>query len=225
MSSYNFQKYCRLDQLQSEIQASSIVTAIDHIDGTSTDTTVYFKASLSAGDQTLLNTIVTDHVPAASEEIPQVVSIQEQPPFAKPDYRTKMDAVTAWESFDETVAGGIKTIDFQITEERYATGGEIILKDAKEGDYISAEVYDKDGVIPEPYRASLCEAHPSVATYITKRWLKPCATGEYGSVMIDTFPLNAKISAGLYLRVTYHVNVSEAGTRKCTINYNLTKKL
>lgn len=142
----------------------------------------------------------------------------EPQPFAIPAYRTKRDA-SEWVDCD---ADSTTIIDYQLTAERYVTGGEIIYKDAKKGDYITAEVYDADGVIPAQYRAALCEAHPSVASYIIKKQLKPC-TG-YDSFEINTYPLNAKINAGLYLRVSY-VATAETGTREVVVNYSLTKKL
>ena len=223
-----------LGQLEDEIRVSAIVTALDNITMLGSDVTITFKAVISAGDKTILDGIVAAHVPAAAEDYVAPVSITEQPPFAKPDFRTKMDSTTAWESFDETVAGGSKILDFELLEEKYVTGGEIIFKDAKEGDYISAEVYDTNSTIPDieyppaaplTYRQALCEAWPSVSKYVLKRWIKPTEAGGYGVMAIDTYPLNAKITAGLFLRVTYHVNASVAGTRKVAINYNLTKKL
>lgn len=157
----------------------------------------------------------------ASKKPSSLVVVSEQTPFAKPDYRTKFDALPQWYIITPSEN---KVLDFQLTEERYVTGGEIIFKNAKEGDYITAEVYDTNSVIPEAYRASLCEAWPSVAKYIPKKWIVPTEVDKYSSFVIDTYPLNAKISAGLYLRVTYHAS-AETGDRKCTINYNLTKKL
>lgn len=157
-----------------------------------------------------------------NDTAPKSVNILTTPdpvPFAQPLYRTKRDATAMWA---ECIADDVTTVDFLLTAERYVSGGDIIFKDAKEGDYISAEVMDLDSVIPAPYRAALCEAHPSVAKYIIKMWLKPC-TG-YDSLEIDTYPLNAKISAGLYLRVSYHAT-DEAGTRKMAVGYHLTKKL
>lgn len=151
------------------------------------------------------------------------VEVREQTPFAKPEYRTKRSATNLWVEIDPDQNGGVKTIDYILPQERYVTGGELIFKDPKEGDYITAEVNDLNSLIPEAYRAALCESHPIVARYVEKKWIKP--VNGYGSFMIDTYPLNAKISAGLSLRVTYHCNTSEAGNRKIAINYHLTEKL
>lgn len=149
------------------------------------------------------------------------VEVTSTPPFAEPLYRTKRDGTSQWHTCPSNTA---TIIDYQLTAERYVTGGEIIFKNAKEGDYITAQIYDKDSIIPSPYRAALCENWPDVATYLIKKWLKPTETDKYDSFMIDTYPLNAKISAGLYLRVTYHAS-TEASDRKIAVNYHLTKKL
>lgn len=157
------------------------------------------------------------------------ISVNSQPPFAEPDYRTKRDANSEWVVCPENIA---TTLDFALTEERYASGGEIIFKNTKEGDWISAEVYDVLGLIPDipygdtglTYRQALAEEWPSVAKYIVKKWLEPTAVDGYGSFMIDTYPLNARITAGLFLRITYHAS-AELGERKCAVNYHLTQKL
>jgi hypothetical protein len=87
------------------------------------------------------------------------------------------------------------------------------------GDYITAEVYDLNSIIPEPYRAAVCEAWPVVSRYIEKSWI-----GESGTYKVSTYPLNAKISAGLSLRVTFYA-CDRGTTRRVAMNYDLTKKL
>lgn len=142
-------------------------------------------------------------------------------PFADPTYRTKRDT-SDWISCANNAT---TTIDFLITEERYVSGGQLIYYNTQEGDYITAEVYDKDGVIPEAYRAVLCEAWPSVGKYILKQMLRP-GPSIYQTYEMSTYPLNAKVPAGLYLRISYvSANVALAGSRKACVNYHLTKKL
>jgi hypothetical protein len=223
VTNYPFTKVAQPIQLQAQIAASAIVTALESIvlNGTN-DLNVSFKDALSGGDETILNGLVTAHTPVAITVVPESVAIISQPdpvPFAQPTYRTKRDGSAAWKTCAENTT---TNDDFLLSAERYVSGGDIFYKDAKEGDYLTAEVRDIDGVIPEAYRAALCEAHPTVATYVVKAWVLPI-TG-YGKISVDTYPLNAKISAGLYLRVSYHAT-SEAGDRKMVVNYHLTKKL
>lgn len=152
----------------------------------------------------LINTVITD-----------------TPPFARPDFRTKMSASA---SIAECAINSSTNMDFQIAEERYISGGSCSIKNAKFGDYITAEVYDKDSVIPEAYRENLCEDWPCVAKYIEKRWVLVDDDTKNINIFFDTYPLNAKISAGLYLRITYNA-INEGSTREVVINYNLTKQL
>ena len=146
----------------------------------------------------------------------KVVEQPEQHPFASPDYRTKMAKTP---SMVNIAPGSSEVIDLVITEERHVAGGKLILKNAEFGDYVSAEVIDLNNVIPEIYRPVICENHPTVAKYVEGMWIEPGKKNE-----IDTKPLNAKITAGLVLRVTYYAT-TEGGNRSCGINYYLTKKL
>lgn len=223
ITSYTFTKAVQVVQLESEIRNSVIVTALHSIvlNGVD-DLTISFKDALSGGDDVILSGLVSSHVPAPIPNVPQAVQVTSLPdpaPFAQPLYRTKRDGDSSWTTCAEN---SITDKDFQLTQERYVAGGEVILKDVKEGDWLSAEVRDVNGVIPAQYRAALCEAHPVVAAYIIRMWLEP--KDGYQTVKIDTSPLNAKISAGLYLRISYHASAI-AGDRKMVTNYYLTKKL
>ena len=217
---YSYQKETDLDQLTEEIRNSDIVTALDHVDFDGTYTIVYFKASLSSNDKTILDTVVSDHVIQPDEpKLPTPVEVKDQPPFAKPDFRTKRNGAVTW---IDVLADEVKNSDFHILSELYVSGGECIVIDSKKGDWISAEVVDKDGVIPLAYRDELAEDYPTVAEYVVRANLPP----KQGSSIytLDTYPLNAKISSGLYLRIKYHAS-SESGTRSFISNYYLTQKL
>lgn len=142
----------------------------------------------------------------------------DQEPFALPSYRTKLNCSNIVTIAPDTNV----SLDYQITQERFVTGGTLIVKGAQFGDYVTASVYDKDGIIPAPYRSVLCENHPVVAEYVEKHWIE--ATSENIIMSINTYPLNAKISAGLYLRLNYFA-VGGSSDRQAAVNYKLTKKL
>jgi len=153
----------------------------------------------------------------------QKVEVTKQPdpsPFAQPTYRTKREGRGVM-----TVApGASEIIDYVLPEERYVSGGRLIVQGAKIGDWISAEIQDSNALIPEPYRAATCEAWPMVAKYIIKEFVPVAPEGWTSMMEINTWPLNARVTAGLALRVTYHAG-SEEGERKVAINYYLTKRL
>jgi len=155
-----------------------------------------------------------------------VTSVPDPAPFAQPLYRTKRNAAS---DLVTIAPGGVGDINYQITQELYVSGGAIVVENAEIGDYIVAQVKDVDGVIPAPYRAALCEAWPVAAEYITKQYVMvgvpgTITPGSISNTEIDTYPLNAKISAGLYLYMGYHA-VATGLTRRIGVNYHLTKKL
>lgn len=219
---YSYAKECNSNRLIQEISDSAIVTALDRIERVTT-TDIWFKDALSGGDETILSALVTAHVntPLPDDEIKPVSlsTLPEAQPFAVPAYRTKLNAT------DDIITVAPNTnehIDFLLTAERYVTGGSICVQNAQLGDYIEASVSDDDEIIPEAYRAALCEAHPIVASYIEKHWVE--VQGEWTTMKINTYPLNAKITAGLYLCIKYFA-VNAGTDRKVAVNYHLTKKL
>jgi hypothetical protein len=168
-----------------------------------------YMASLPANQAAALNVSVSS-LPAAQ-------------PFATPTYRNKHDAVPAPVTCPDNTA---TAIDYQIAATEYTYGGEIIVQGAEFGDWLSAEIYDKDSIIPSFARSALCEAWPSVAKYIIKKYLPVEEAGETVSAIIDTRPLIAQIPAGLYLRVTYNaIAATDAPDRKAIVNYFLLKAL
>lgn len=184
-------------------------------------------ALLKSNNQAAYDAWIASKVQTVQAPAQQVTltSLPESLPFALPTYRTKRDATNIL-----TVNPGTSNVmDYLVTEERYVSGGELITENAEFGDYISASVHDTDSVIPAPYRAALCEAWPIVATYVIKRYVSVRTPGsiQAGSVTentINTFPLNAKITAGLHLRFTYFAT-NTGLDRRIVINYHLTKKL
>jgi hypothetical protein len=163
---------------------------------------------------------LSDAVDHIKGYLPKQVAISEQPPFAKPDYRTKRDRTP---SIVTVAPSSQEIIDFQLTEERYASGGSIIFDGAEIGDWVEAQIHDTNSVIPAPYRSAevgLCENWPIVASYILGQWVPKGS----GMLEINTYPLNAKITAGLFLRVIYHA-ANTGSNRQIGVNYHLTKKL
>lgn len=71
---YSFEKLCESNRLALEIAQSSIITALDRIE-TSTSTSVYFKDALSSQDESTLDSIITAHVatPLEDDQVKKVV--------------------------------------------------------------------------------------------------------------------------------------------------------
>jgi hypothetical protein len=217
-----------IDRLTQEIHSSLITIVLDSISALGSDVTITFRSQLSNSEIDILNDVVAAHsglpLPAQIPAV-EVTKLAEPQPFAIPTYRTKLNAT------DNTItiaAGADQDIPFLLTAERYVTGGSLVVKNAQIGDYIVAEVEDNDGVIPSPYRAALCEAWPTVSTYIEKRFIEVTGDttidGNVSTMKISSYPLTAKIPAGLYLCVHYYA-VNSGYARELAVNYDLTKKL
>jgi len=150
----------------------------------------------------------------------KVLELADPKPFATPSYRTKRNCT----DLVQILANSAASIKYKLVEERHVYGGELLVVNAQPGDWVTAAITDEDGIIPEPYRAALCENWPIVATYVEKAWVH--ATNPTGMIVqkINTYPLNAKITPGLYLELTYNAN--DVGTqRDVYVNYYLSKKL
>ena len=155
-----------------------------------------------------------------------IISMPAPEPFAVPTFRTKRNAIANIVSVN---AGTSAYIDFILPAERYISGGTIMAENAELGDYVIATVEDSNGLIPEIYRAILCEAYPIASTYIEKEFIEVTTPGSIvnGSITVhdvSTYPLNAKITQGLCLRITYYA-ANSGLTRRIGVNYHLTKKL
>jgi len=220
----NFNKICDIPRLTQEISTSTITIALDYMVQTGGVISIYFKAPLSSEEELSLTSLVNNHVniPLIENEVKtvNVNTLPEPQPFALPSYRTKRNATASLVTIPEN---SLNVIDFVMGQERYVTGGALIVKNAQLGDYITASVYDGNSIIPEAYRPIVCEAWPVIAEYIEKEWIK-ISDGSYSFHEINTYPLNAKITVGLVLRVTYHACAGGLD-RVVACNYNLTKKL
>ena len=84
------------------------------------------------------------------------------------------------------------------------------IKNAKFGDYITAEVRNSAGTV--------------VIQYILKKWIIVEDDTKNTIIEIDTTPLNARIPNSFILRVTYYA-IDEGYNREILINYFLTEKL
>lgn len=85
LTSYSFAAVMDIPSLVIQIQASSIVTVLDHIEVTEPNTYIWFKDALSIEDQTALTTVVENYIYIA-------------PPIVPPN-----EVVTQFEKRDKTI--------------------------------------------------------------------------------------------------------------------------
>lgn len=146
--------------------------------------------------------------------------VSSTPPFAQPLHRTKRSAIAA----PVTCAKNAATdVEYLLPYDKYCKGGVLIVKNADFGDYVEAKVYDKDSVIPEAYRSALCEDWPTVSTYIEKEFVEYLGA-TYTVHKIRTDPLTARITTGLYVRLTYHA-IDSGVDRVVLMNCDMTKEI
>lgn len=132
--------------------------------------------------------------------------------MAVPDLRNKLDyneeGVIGTATKDSTTDHDMKITDDNI----FITGGEILFKDAEWGDYIVAQVVDKDNVLGGGAGVVLNE-------YIHKRYVHPDL--KRSAVNID---YAGNVPKNLYLRIKY-TSVGTTNDVKVAINYHLHKVL
>jgi hypothetical protein len=151
-----------------------------------------------------------------NETIKTVVS--QTPAFPAPDYCLKHNAIAATECEpNESV-----NCDYCVSSERYIFGGEGLIENAEVGDYFTACIYDKDSVLPEEMRSEV-EDWPIVSTYVEKQWIMTSKV-DHARLVCHCPLLAAKISGGLYVRITYTA-ANSGTTRKILSNLFLAKKL
>ena len=126
------------------------------------------------------------------------------------DIRNKFDY-----SEDGTIGTATKNtttdLDFKITGNKvYVQGGQIIFKNAAWGDYITAQVVDKDNVLGSGAGTILNE-------YITKRYLHP----ELKKSELEV-PYAGMVPQNTYLRIKY-TSVGILDDVEFAVNYSLHK--
>jgi len=197
LTKYPFQKAMDIPSLQSQIQASSIVTVLDHIDVTGDETDVWFKDALSAADQDTLTTVVNNYTLVA-------------PPAAPP---TKVVQILGADSVSicpfgtmfAAPANQTTTSDLAIAAPVYLKGGIMYSTPGNVGDTLTVQIVDKDNITGAGANAIL-------ATYVNNWYVIPEDTNA-----VEDVSLSQPMPAGLYIRFIY-VN---SGTNDCKVIVNL----
>jgi hypothetical protein len=117
LTQYTFNQTYDIPSLTTQIQASSIVTVLDHIEVTGSITDVWFKDVLSSADQTTLNTVITNYVyiapPANPPQAVTLSTIPAAPAFATNAFGTK-NLYMAMTGIQQALTVGSNTITFVI---------------------------------------------------------------------------------------------------------------
>lgn len=147
MTEYNYTKDpCAIERLTKEIQTSSIVTALDHIDLFGSALSIFFKADLSDPDKTNLDSIVSNHTG-------EPLLIQDKPQQVVTQYELNDKTLKLSKSMTAVDGNGYAVIYCKVPGEfgtgvgRYVAGGYGISEDYDKDDYVVVRVEDKDRII------------------------------------------------------------------------------
>ena len=134
-------------------------------------------------------------------------------PFATGDFDADFDAISGM-----AAKGEVTSFDFLITASKiYLNGAYAFGKNIEYGDWVEMSVYDKDGIIPEPYRV----AFPNYP--VIKKWVKKWYVAPNVITNVQTSYAGNPVQ-GLYLRMTYH-SVGAENDVPFFINYLLHKAI
>jgi hypothetical protein len=187
LTSYPFQQAYDIPSLTTEIQASSIVTVLDHIDVTGTMTDVWFKDALSTADQTTLNAVVAayTYIPPAAPAPIKTIQILGADTLS----------LSPFGALISPAANTLTNCDVEIPMSVVLRGGVVFSQNSAIGDWISVSVIDKNNVVGAGGTAD----NPTIlATYIASWYLMPGVVNSVEDVSISQL-----LPQGLYMRIAY----------------------
>ena len=179
-----------VDRLTQEIAHSAIITALDYIEVSSDDCNIWFKDTLSGGDETILDGVVAAHSGEPLTPDPDKVQLTGFPDMEGWYYWRKG---FRW----EMAAGETTNQDVKFSESlRLSGGGFYIPVTCHEGDYLEFQIVDVDGVY---YPAGTV-----ISTFISIDYVW---SERYFDIMMEDAVL---VYQGLYLRCNYTSTGSES---------------
>lgn len=196
LTQYNFiQEVDYTSILTTQIQQSSIATALDHIDtsgnGSNMAISIWFKDVLSTDDQTTLNAIMgayTNTPPTPT--VPSVIQILGADSVSICPFGTMFSAL----------ANQSTTFDLVIASQVYLKGGIMYSSPGNVGDTLTVQVVDKDNITG-------LGSNTVLATYVNSWYVIPEDMNA-----VEDVSLSQPMMAGLYIRFIY-TNASSTDTK------------
>lgn len=227
-----------LSRLIEEIEASDITIALEK---TATNVlgdqlTISFKTEISSAEETLLDTLVSEHDGTLQvEDIILKTEIVNEPRieytkkyFLKADCASGQVAANATANIDlKVVNKGAESpiIPAETYAEKFLKGGSVFGQNMEYGDYVKFQIVDIDGVLVElgeldqntfDYLKQLGGGAIIVKEYVCKHWIEPnCSTTN--RIMAEA---PGRIPIGLYIRCKYTA-ANTGNTRNIYINYDI----
>lgn len=205
MSQYDYTKTpVSLDRLAKEIQDSSIVTALDHINWTGTDLAVFFKAELSAGDESVLEDIIDAHTgEPLIINLPTEVVTQ----FEKDDKILKLARGSGTVDsngqaiIEIIVPGTFSGVNPNSSDGRFVDAGRIWISDGQDGDCVKkVEIVDASNKIGYGAGVVIGRWHDDEAEVTANEgwWIPKTA----GGISVDSMGGYGFIPSEMVLRLT-----------------------
>lgn len=187
LTEYPFSQAYDIPSLTSQIQASSIVTVLDHIDVTGTVTDVWFKDALSSADQTTLNTVVTNYtyVPPAAPAPAKVIQVLGSDSLA----------LCPFGGIISPAAGTLTNCDIVLPTSFTLRGAQLFSPNAALGDWVAVSVIDKDNVTGQ---GGTSGSPTMLGTYAISYYI---AAGIWNTV--EDISISQTLPAGVYMRFAY----------------------
>jgi len=200
MTSYSYTKIVNSDDLTAKIEASAIVSALDHIDTSGNSLTIWFKEDLSSGDHTILDNLIANYSYTPPTPAPSSVEVTTQ--YEKNDKDLKIacmsatvDASTGLASCSLVVPGVMVNGDG-----RYVAGGSAFFSVADAGDKVlNVDIIDVDNVLGAGANTVVKSYTDLEQTSDQQGWFIPPKRGQ-----LDVEPIGGYgfIPAQLYIRIS-----------------------
>jgi hypothetical protein len=190
--------------LDSEIRASTIVTALAG-SSTSGDTcTITFKDALSVGDKTTLDGVVAAHQGEPTQKVSNFDAAGN--PIYAPSFESTMGVSPIWQSYLYNATNSVtSTFDTELSEEVKLRGGsyEICTSPITGTHVVNFMIVDKNDVLGLFAGLGLT---PGVDELIVKHYIRDEYVNINSVGQTKTFSANSvsTLVAGLFLRTTYN---------------------
>jgi hypothetical protein len=187
-------------RLTDEIRSSDIVIAISHINTDGDDCDVWFKDSLSSGDQAILDSLVAAHTGEATPVTGPSYGLGGGM-LISPTYSTFEDDEGFSGVLIQAAANTTTIVDFEITTEVNAAGGYFWSSGGNVGDYVDISVVDKNDILGlfSIYGLTVGVDVLELGKWVNKLYINPNGI-PWASLIADDV---APVVAQLFLRAKY----------------------
>jgi len=197
MTEYDYTKTpCAIDRLTQEIQTSSIIIALDHINLLDSALSIFFKDTLSDNDKSTLDTIVTNH---NGQPLPENQITQVQTQFEAKDKTLKLFCAEADVQEDSTATVLVKIPGTPGSDGRYIASAEAFFDVPTPGDKVlGAWFVDHDNIAGGGVDSIVGSYTDDAADTANQGWYLPPVRG---TLKAETVGYYGFAPSGFYIKV------------------------